>query len=87
MLFVAYGVWGDNARTVNDNQVILMFDWRSFGDAAKPLSQAAPHHSGVRSAERFFLYTGNTTWGVQNLEYDSYLDAWIVAVYIVKKPQ
>ena len=87
MLFVAYGVYGDNARTDNDNQVILMFDWRSFGDAAKPLSQAAPHHSGVRSAERFFLYTGNTTWGVQNLEYDSYLDAWIVAVYIGKKPQ
>lgn len=38
MLFVAYGIYGDVNRTDNDNQVILMFDWRKFGDAAKPLS-------------------------------------------------
>lgn len=87
MLFVAYGVYGDNARTDNDNQVILQFDWRRFDAVAQPLSQGAPHHSGVRADERYFLYTGNTTWGVQNLEYDSFLDAWLVAVYVGKKPQ
>ena len=87
MLFVAYGIYGDVNRTDNDNQVILMFDWRKFGDAAKPLSQAEPHHSGVTAEERYFLYTGNTNWGIQNLEYDSYLDAWLVAVYVGKKPE
>lgn len=87
MLFVAYGIYGDNARTDNDDQVILCFDWRQFDKVALPLSQAAPHHSGIGSRDRYFLYTGNTTWGVQNLEYDSYLDAWLVAVYLGKKPQ
>ena len=87
MLFVAYGIYGNNERRDNDNQVILQFDWRRFGEAAKPLSQAAPHHSGVTADVRYFLYTGNTTWGVQNLEYDAYLNAWIVAVYLGKKPQ
>lgn len=87
MLFVAYGVYGNVDRTDNDNQIIMMFDPAEVAAAALPLSQSAPHHSGVRSRERFFLYTGNTTWGVQNLEYDSYLDAWLVSVYVGKKPQ
>lgn len=87
MLYVAYGIYGDNERRDNDHQIILQFDWRHFAAAAQPLNQATPHHSGVRSDRRFFLYTGNTTWGVQNLEYDAYLDAWLVAVYNGKKPE
>lgn len=85
MLYVAYGIYGDNSRRDNDHNVILQFDWRHFAAAAQPLRQDQPHHSGVRCDKKYFLYTGNTTWGIQNLEYDSYLDAWLVAVYRGKK--
>ncbi|MCQ2354809.1 MAG: hypothetical protein MJ102_06880 [Clostridia bacterium] len=85
MLYVAYGVYGDNDRRDNDHQVILQFDWRHMDAVAKPLCQNAPHHSGIRADKKYFLYTGNTTWGIQNLEYDRYLDAWIVSVYRGKK--
>ncbi len=85
MLFVAYGIYGDVDRKDNDNQVILGFDWRSFGRYARPLNQDEPHHSGPRCDRKYFLYTGNTNWGVQNLEYDAFLDAYILAVYRGKK--
>lgn len=87
MLHVAYGVYGDNGRTDNDCQVILRFDQRKFAEYAKPLTQAEPHHSGPRCDRKYFFHTGNTNWGVQNLEYDAFLDAWLVAVYRGKKPQ
>ena len=85
MLYVAYGIYGDNERDDNDHQVILEYDWRKLKPFAKPLTQGEPHHSGARCENKLFFYTGNTTWGVQNLEYDNYLDAWIVAVYVGKK--
>lgn len=85
MLYVAYGIYGDTDRDDNDNQVILEFDWRRIKSLALPLKQGAPHHSGARCENRFFFYTGNTNWGIQNLEYDTYLDAWLVAVYVGKK--
>ncbi len=84
-LFISYGIYGDTERNDNDNQIILKLDWRKFGPFAKPLTQGEPHHSGIRCEQKLFLYTGNTTWGVQNLEYDAFLHAWIVAVYLGKK--
>ena len=87
MLMVSYGVYGDNNRTDNDNNVILQFDWRKFADVAKPLAQGAPHHSGLHSDFRYFLPTGNTTWGIQNLEYDAFTGDWLAAVYVGKKPE
>lgn len=87
MLMVAYGVYGDNARTDNDYNVIMQFDWRKFADVAKPLAQGTPHHSGLHSDFRYFLYTGNTTWGIQNLEYDPFTGDWLAAVYVGKKEQ
>ena len=85
MLYVAYGVYGEVDRDDNDHQVILEFDWRKIKPFAKPLVQGEPHHSGARCENKFFFYTGNTNWGIQNLEYDTYLDAWLVAVYLGKK--
>lgn len=86
MLFMAYGIYGTTERTDSENQVIMQFDWRRFDKAAKPLSQLAPHHSGLYSDRRMFLYTGNTSWGIQNLEYDPYTGDYIAAVYKGKKP-
>lgn len=81
MLYVAYGIYNDVNRDDNDHQVILEYDWRKIKPFAKPLTQGEPHHSGARCENKLFFYTGNTNWGIQNLEYDTYLDAWLVAVY------
>ena len=86
MLMVACGIYGDTGREDNDHQVILCLDWRKFAAVAKPLSQAAPHHSGIFSEQICFFYTGNTDWGVQNLCYDPHTRYWLFCVYKGKKP-
>ena len=85
MLFTCYGIYGDNTRDDNDCQVILQYDWRKLSEAARPLSQENFHHSGADAEKKYFLYTGNTTWGIQNLEYDSYSNNFFAAVYRGKK--
>lgn len=87
MLMIACGIYGDVDRTDNDYNLIMQFDWRKFDAVAQPLTQGQPHHSGIHSDFRYFLYTGNTTWGIQNLEYDAFTGDWMVAVYVGKKPQ
>ena len=87
MLFVAYGIYGDKSRTDNDCQIILEYDWRAFSGIAKPLLQSAPHHEGIRCTNRYFLYTGNTDYGIQNLEYDAFNGDWLAAVYQGQKAQ
>lgn len=86
-IYVTYGIYGSIDRDDNDNQVILEYDWRDFAAVAKPLTQLDPHKSGLRFNERYFLYTGNTNWGIQNLEYDESTGDYFVAVYVGKKPQ
>ena len=87
-LNICYGIYGDVARKDNDYQVILSFDTQDWWDAlAQPLRQNAMHRCGARSQSKLFLHTGNTNWGIQNLEYDAYSGHWLVAVYPGKKPQ
>ena len=87
-LNICYGVYGDVTRTDNDYQVILTYDaadwWQTV---ARPLRQDDMHKSDARPVGKYFLYTGNTNWGVQNLEYDAYGQRWLAAVYPGKKPQ
>ncbi len=85
---IAYGIYGDVFRDDNDCQVILQYDPSDFTKYAQPLNQANPHHSGPEACEnKYFFHTGNTTWGVQNLEYDPKTGNWVVAVYCGKKEQ
>ena len=85
---VAYGIYSDTLRQDNDYQVILQYDTSIFDTYGKSLNQLHPHHSGPDCCEaRYFLYTGNTNFGIQNLEYDAYTENWIVAVYRGKKEQ
>lgn len=85
-LKVAYGVYSHTGRTDNDHQVILEYDTSKWRRYERPLSQNAPHRSGPgRYDGKFFAYTGNTTYGVQNLQYDPYTKNWIMAVYTGKK--
>lgn len=87
-LFVCYGIYGDGTREDNDHQVILCYDTESWASFARPLSQKAMHRSGpAEPLYKFFVYTGNTTWGVQNLEYDKHTDSFFMAVYTGKKPE
>jgi len=87
-LMICYGIYGDTNRTDNDHQLILQYDPSVFDEYGKPLSQLSLHHSGPESAEkRYFLYTGNTTWGVQNLEYDAFSRSYLAAVYCGRKPE
>ena len=87
-LKICYGVYGDVGRDDNDYQVILSFDTDAWWDTvAQPLCQESMHQSGDRCVQKCFLHTGNTNWGIQNLEYDAYTGNWLVAVYPGKKPQ
>ena len=46
------------------------------------------HRNGPASCdEKYFVYTGNTRWGTQNLEYDPVTNYMFVTVYQGKKPQ
>lgn len=85
MLMLAYGIYGDVERADNDDQVILQYDWRKFDEYAAPLSQQAPHHAGPAADARYFAFTGNTNWGVQNLCYDPDTCNWMLFVYRGKK--
>ncbi|MFF0446763.1 hypothetical protein ACFYT4_10160 [Streptomyces sp. NPDC004609] len=85
-LTVAYGVYSNTTRTDNDHQVLLQYDVRSWRAYEKPLVESAPHTSGPASPSgKFFAYTGNTTYGVQNLEYDARSGDWLMAVYKGRK--
>ena len=87
-LFVAYGVYSDTERTDNDHQVLLCYDTADWARWEKPLRQDDMHHSGPAApVRRFFVFTGNTNYGVQNLEYDPFTGCFLMAVYRGRKPQ
>ena len=86
-LYVAYGVYADGEREDNDHQVLLCYDIADWQSLALPLDQAELHQSGpLAPLCKLFVYTGNTTYGVQNLEYDPHQNALFMAVYRGKKP-
>ena len=86
-LFVAYGIYSDLERTDNDDQVLLCYDISGWDAFAKPISQADMHTCGPEKPDRkFFVRTGNTNWGVQNLEYDPFCNGFMMAVYKGSKP-
>ncbi|HRO47062.1 hypothetical protein [Agriterribacter sp.] len=87
LLNLAYGIYGDTSRTDNDYQVILQYDVNSLQQHERPLSQSRFNVTGPdKPLNKYFLYTGNTTYGIQNLEYDANTGYWFAAVYPGKKP-
>lgn len=88
-LHVCEGIYSDHSRTDNDYQVMYQYDiegwWENY---AKPLNQHAMHRSGPeKPRNRYFFYTGNTTYGVQNFEYDEFTGDYFACVYEGSKPQ
>ncbi len=85
-LTIAYGIYGDSTRTDNDYQVLLQYDTKNWKKYEHPLSQESMHTSGpAKPAGRYFVYTGNRNWGVQNMEYDATRNFWFLATYETKK--
>lgn len=86
-LTVAYGIYANPARADNDHQVLLQYDITDWARYARPLTEAAPHHSGPAAVHgKYFVRTGNTTYGVQNLAYDDAQQRWFLGVYKGTKP-
>ena len=69
-LYVGYGIYSDTTRTDNDHQVLLCYDVRSWDRYEKPMQWDALHTSGpAKPLHKYFVHTGNTRYGVQNLVY------------------
>jgi hypothetical protein len=87
-LYVAYGIYGDTSRNDNNYQVILKYDISTWNKFARKLTQDNPHHSGPKKAlAKYFVKTGNTLYGIQNLAYDDYTGNFFAAVYSGGKSQ
>lgn len=85
-LYVAYGVYGDNARGDNDHQVLLRYDLKKLNEYSGTVKFGDFYGKGPAKPEsKYFAYTGNTTWGVQNLAYDSRTGNILMAVYKGRK--
>ncbi|WP_269792254.1 hypothetical protein [Stenotrophomonas sp. Iso1] len=82
LLTVAYGIYGNTARSDNDHQVLLQYDTTDWNRLARPLVESEPHRSGPDAVHgKYFVRTGNTSYGVQNLAYDAAQQRWFMGVY------
>ena len=88
-LYVAYGIYGDTLRTDNDYQVLLAYDTKNWKRRyEQPLSQGNLHKSGPAAPDhKYFVRTGNTSYGIQNLAYDPASGNCYAAVYKGRKSQ
>jgi len=87
-LYVAYGIYGDTDRTDNNHQVLLQYNISNWNKYGQKLSQNQLHHSGpAKPMEKYFVKTGNTRYGIQNLAYDNYTGNFFAAVYRGAKSQ
>ena len=81
-LLVAYGIYDDVTREDNDFQHILSYSLSQLRPFEAHLSADNIHSSGPESCgQRYVVYTGNTEYGVQNMEYDPYTGDIFLAVY------
>ncbi|MBQ8027986.1 MAG: hypothetical protein IJ262_01115 [Clostridia bacterium] len=83
LLTVAYGIYADSTRPDNDYQVLLQYDVSSWWNTyAKAYTTKSFHKSGPESPlGKYFVYTGNTTYGVQTMEYFDELNLWFLCCY------
>jgi hypothetical protein len=82
LLTVAYGVFGDESRNDNDHQILLQYSVSDWQRHERPLVEVDPHTSGPITPDgKYFVHTGNTTYGVQNLAYDDSTRRWLLGVY------
>ena len=86
-LYVAYGIYKDLDRSDNDCQVLLRYDLKSLDRYAGLVRFGEFYDKGPsKPKEKYFVYTGNTNWGVQNMAYDPVLRKMFLFVYKGSKP-
>ena len=87
-LYVAYGIYSDINRNDNNYQILLCYDIAELERFFEKLDQKNMHKKGpAKPYQKYFVYTGNTCYGVQNLEYDSFTKSIFMAVYKGKKTE
>lgn len=86
-LTVAYGIYSDTTRTDNDNQVIHQYSLGSVRKFKETFNQDNMPQEGPLPDREYFIRTGNTNWGVQNLCWDPDTKNWLMFVYRGKKSQ
>jgi hypothetical protein len=87
-LTVAYGIYRNDARTDNDHQVLLQYDTSDWRKVERPLVEGAAHESSASTPPRkYFVFTGNTNYGVQSLDYDASIGRWFLAAYPGRKAE
>ena len=81
-LYVAYGIYGDVNRNDNDSQILLRYDIRDLEKYAGKVSFGEFYSEGPsKPLDKYFVYTGNTNWGVQNMAYDPSSGKMFLFVY------
>lgn len=87
-LCVAYGIYEDLERDDNDCQILLTYDIADFEKYLTTVDYTKLHRNGPDvPAAKYYIYTGNTKYGVQNLAYDEYTGKLFMFVYRGHKPQ
>lgn len=80
--YVAYGIYSDDSRSDNDHQVLLCYETEKLKSGFTDFELNQMHRNGPEKPDyKFFVYTGNTAYGVQNMTYDSTRDSIFLAVY------
>lgn len=70
-LYAGAGIFSDTTRTDNDYNILLQFE---LDEKLTPV-------------KNYFVKTGNTSYGIQNMGWDAHTDKLILAVYAGRKSQ
>lgn len=82
LLYIGYGIYGDDSRTDNDYQVLLCYRPAALKRYARSVNWKQPHASGPdKPLRKYFIRTGNTRYGIQNMTYDATTGMAFLAVY------
>lgn len=85
-LCVGYGIYSDVSRKDNDCQILLTYDIPLYERYLRSYSDAGQTGPEVPSG-RYYIYTGNTSYGVQNMAYDAATGKLFIAVYKGRKQE
>lgn len=84
--YAACGVYGDTTRTDNNHQILLRYRTSDLRKYARTISFGTLHESGpAHPFRKYFVHTGNTTYGVQNMACDPLTGYMLLAVYRGRK--
>lgn len=87
-LCIAYGIKEDLEREDNDCQILITYNIEDFEKHLTAVDYNNLHQNGPEHpAAQYFIYTGNTKYGVQNLAYDAFTGKLFMFVYKGHKPK